>query len=76
MFQQAHCKRLAYLLFIIDVLQLYEVLPQSRTVSRDSGYKTPSPMAGDVSIINDQKVSISVILLFLLFHLYRINILL
>jgi hypothetical protein len=60
-----------YLLIKIDVLQLYEVLPQSRTVSRDSGYKTASPMAGGVSTENDQKVSISAILECLLFNLYK-----
>ena len=36
--------------------QLYEVLPQPRTVSRDSGYTTPSPMVGNVSAKDNQKV--------------------
>ncbi|XP_023707236.1 uncharacterized protein LOC111864313 isoform X2 [Cryptotermes secundus] len=36
-------------------VEICEVLPQSRTVSRDSGYKTPSPMAGDVGTGSDQK---------------------
>jgi len=36
--------------------QLYEVLPQPRTVSRDSGYTTPSPMVGNVSAKDNLKV--------------------
>jgi hypothetical protein len=41
---------------VMDTLQLYEVLPQPRTVSRDSGYTTPSPMVGNVSAKDNQKV--------------------
>lgn len=61
-----------YLLIKINVLQLYKVLPQSRTISRDSGYKTASPMAGSVSTENDQKVSILAILKCLLFNYINI----
>jgi hypothetical protein len=40
----------------MDTLQLYEVLQQPRTVSRDSGYTTPSPMFGNVSAEDNRKV--------------------
>jgi hypothetical protein len=40
-----------------EVEVLYEVLPQPRTVSRDSGYTTPSPMVGSISAKDDQKVA-------------------
>ncbi|GFG33539.1 hypothetical protein Cfor_03446 [Coptotermes formosanus] len=38
-----------------EIEVLYEVLPQPRTVSRDSGYTTPSPMVGNVSVKDNQK---------------------
>jgi len=40
----------------MDTLQLSEVLPQPRNVPRDSRYTTPSPMVGNVSAEDNQKV--------------------
>ena len=48
---------LLFIVSLMDTLQLYEVLSQPRTVSRDSGYTTPSPMVGNVSAKDNQKVS-------------------
>jgi hypothetical protein len=47
---------LLFIVSLMDTLQLYEVLSQPRTVSRDSGYTTPSPMVGNVSAKDNQKV--------------------